>query len=291
MDTEDALVALADSTAGAVLPVLLALCPGNATKGTAVVVPSGSSPLEPFVYPAVAASVSYVDGVTGGNVFLITRLGARRLCASMMGQEPPETDDGEELGELELSALGEAMNQMMAAAAAALAHALGYEVEISTPETQLLASATANDDLYPKTPYTTAVTFTVLGESCRLVQLVPNAFVVRMTRALADRAEEYEDQPLLDEAAQSTVPVRDIVVRVSAELGRATLPLDNAVALGRNAVIELDREADDPIDLYVNGRRFATGQLLLIDQSEWAIRIEQVLDVNPSDLTFYQGGI
>jgi flagellar motor switch protein FliN/FliY len=293
VETEEALVALADSTAEAVLPVLSTLAPGAVSKGHAAVVAAGSSPLEPFVYPGVAASVSYVDGVTGGNVFLITRLGARRLAASMMGQEPPESDDGSELGELELSALGEAMNQMMAAAAATLAHALGYEVEISTPQTQQLASSGEAEELYPKTPYATAVAYTLLGESCRLIQLVPNAFVVRMTRALADKAEEYEDhEPLYEiDAAQSTVPVRDITVRVSAELGRATLSLDNAVTLGTNAVIELDREADSPIDLYVNGRRFATGQLLLIDQSEWAIRIGPVLEMTPSDLTPNEGGI
>jgi len=75
------------------------------------------------------------------------------------------------------------------------------------------------------------------------------------------------------------VSIRDIVVRVGAELGRATLPLAKAVGLAPGSVIELDRAADDPIDLYVNGRRFATGQLLLLDQTEWAIRIERVLDV------------
>jgi flagellar motor switch protein FliN/FliY len=80
----------------------------------------------------------------------------------------------------------------------------------------------------------------------------------------------------------SSVSIRDIVVRVGAELGRATLPLAKAVGLAPGSVIELDRAADDPIDLYVNGRRFATGQLLLLDQTEWAIRIERVLDVEIS---------
>ena len=67
-------------------------------------------------------------------------------------------------------------------------------------------------------------------------------------------------------------------VRVSVELGRARLPLARAVGLGSGALVELDRLADDPMDLYVNGRRFADGRLLLIDQNEWAVRIERVLD-------------
>ena len=49
-------------------------------------------PFESIPAPAVATNVSYVDGVTGGNVFVVTRLGARRLAAAMMGMEPPGED-------------------------------------------------------------------------------------------------------------------------------------------------------------------------------------------------------
>jgi flagellar motor switch protein FliN/FliY len=41
--------------------------------------------------------------------------------------------------------------------------------------------------------------------------------------------------------------------------------------------VELDRQADEPIDLYVNGRHFATGRLVVVDGSEWAVRIERVV--------------
>ena len=54
--------------------------------------------------PAVAASVSYVHGVTGGNIFVMTRLGVRRLAAAMMGMDAMEVTDSEELSELDLSA-------------------------------------------------------------------------------------------------------------------------------------------------------------------------------------------
>jgi flagellar motor switch/type III secretory pathway protein FliN len=84
----------------------------------------------------------------------------------------------------------------------------------------------------------------------------------------------------MPDATISSGSIRDIVVRVGAELGRVTLPLAKAVGLMPGAVIELDRAAEEPIDLYVNGRRFATGQLLLVDQTDWAIRIEHVLEVD-----------
>lgn len=88
----------------------------------------------------------------------------------------------------------------------------------------------------------------------------------------------------------SSRSIRNIVVRVGAELGRATLPLSKAVGLAPGSVIELDRAADDPIDLYVNGRRFATGQLLLVDQTDWAIRIDHVLDVEADPMDFVPSG-
>lgn len=66
-------------------------------------------------------------------------------------------------------------------------------------------------------------------------------------------------------------------VRVSAEVGRTRLPVESLVGVPPGTIIELDRDAEDQIDIYVNGRRFAVGRLVLTDTSEWAVRIEAVL--------------
>jgi flagellar motor switch protein FliN/FliY len=180
---------------------------------------------------------------------------------------------------------------MMAAAAGATGKVLGQEVEISVPTTRMFEKAAAAEGAYPKTPHATMAAFTVLGEPCRLIQLVPNAFVVRMTRALADRNAEHRGGDASDgEPILSAESIRDIRVRVGVELGRTTLPLAKAVGLGAGAVVELDRAPNDPIDLYVNGRRFATGRLLLIDQTEWAVHIEHVLDPEAAYATSHEGG-
>jgi flagellar motor switch protein FliN/FliY len=291
--TDEALVKLAESTAEAVRGVLSSLCPDGVDEAHISIVPSGVSPLQAIPTPSVAANVAYIDGVTGGNVLVVTRLGARRLAAVMMGMEPPEADEGGDLDELELSAVGEAMNQSMAAAAGATGRLLGQEVEISVPETRVLATVADAEGAFPDAPHTTTASFTLLGEPCRLIQLVPNAFVVRMTRALSDRvAEQYDRTSESDSPALSSVSITGLDVRVSAELGRAVLPVGRAVGLGRGSVLELDREADDPIDLFVNGRRFATARLLLIDGSEWAVRIEQLLEPAAAlGETSHQGGI
>ena len=242
--------------------------------------------MESIPVPAVATSVSYVDGVTGANVFVMTLDGAKKLAAAMMGIEEPEDPDAPELSELELSAVSEAMNQMMASAAIAISSVLGTEVEIGTPETKTFTEAAQAADAYPHTPHAVRASFSVCGEPCRLVQLVPNAFVVRMTRALDELGSEVAP-PEPAAAARSDggrhscrsrrSSLAGIPVRVWAELGRAQMPSAQVVGLPSGAVVELNRSADEPIDLYVNGRRFATGRLMVVDGTDWAVRIETVL--------------
>jgi flagellar motor switch protein FliN len=286
MSTDDALVRLGQSTSEAITGVMEMFAPGKIVAGDVNVTAGDSNPMESLPVPAVATSVSYVDGVTGANVFVMTLDGAKKLAAAMMGMEAPEDPDAPELSELELSAVSEAMNQMMASAAIAISSVLGTEVEIGTPETKTFTETAQAADAYPHTPYAVRASFSVCGEPCRLVQLVPNAFVVRMTRALDELGSEVapaESAPAGAPATAGTTAgpgapsLAGIPVRVWAELGRAQMPSAQVVGLPSGAVVELNRSADEPIDLYVNGRRFATGRLMVVDGTDWAVRIETVL--------------
>jgi flagellar motor switch protein FliN/FliY len=282
MSSEAALMRLAESSSEAVVGILEMFAAGQVQAGDIAVLEPGSNPLAGLPYPAVATNVSYVDGVTGGNVFAMTLEGARRLAAAMMGATEPEpaADGATELSELELSAVSEAMNQMMATAAAAISSVLGTEVEIGTPETRTFLSEAETAGAYPASPHLVRAAFSVCGEPCRLVQLVPNAFVVRMDRALDEISETVAvaAAPGAPAGAVAGGPsLAGIPVRVWAELGRASMPTAEVVGLPAGAVVELDRSADEPVDLYVNGRRFATGRLLVDDGNEWAVRIETVL--------------
>jgi flagellar motor switch protein FliN/FliY len=289
MNAESALLQLADSTSEAVTGVLEPFAPGRIEAGDVAVLDAGGGPLQGLPFPAVATSVAYVDGVTGGNLFVMTLEGARRLAAAMMGADDP-APGLLELTELELSAVSEAMNQMMASAARATSAVLGTEVEIGTPETRVFESAADAAGAYAATPHMVRSAFSVCGEPCRLVQLVPNGFVVRMTRALAElgAAPAPSGGPARPAAAAGGTGVppslAGIQVRVWAELGRASMASADVVGLPSGAVVELDRGADEAIDLYVNGRRFATGRLMVVDGSDWAVRIESVLE-HPSEDT------
>ena len=152
MTTEEALVKLAESTGAAIEQVLEIVSSATIERSPVMIVPSGQSPLSSIPVPAVAADVSYIHGVTGGNVFVMTRLGVRRLAAAMMGMDAMEIADSEELSELDLSAAAEAMNQMMAAAAGATSTVLGEEVDITPPETRFFATPTQAADAYVSCP-------------------------------------------------------------------------------------------------------------------------------------------
>jgi flagellar motor switch protein FliN/FliY len=285
MTSEEALVRVGESTGAAVVGALEAYCPGAVEALAPILLSSEADPLAGVTLPAVVADVSYVDGVTGGNLFLMPLPAARALATAMMGGEPePGVEPDAELTELELSAAGEAANQMMAAAAAAMSAVLGQEVEIAAPETRVIANRAEALAQADSATAVVSVAIELLGHQCRLVQLVPHAFVVRMTRAL-DNLDAELHAPDEDAALQvhpdqlSALPadlLDDVALRVAAELGRVNMTIRRAVSLAAGAIVELDRELEDPIDLYVNGRQFATGRLVTLDDGEWAVSIDTV---------------
>jgi flagellar motor switch protein FliN/FliY len=286
MSHVDPLIRLGQSTSEAISGVLEMFAPGKITHGEVSVIPADKHPMESLPMPAVATNVAYIDGVTGGNVFVMTLDGARNLAAAMMGMEQPEDPDAPELSELEQSAVSEAMNQMMASAAIAISSVLGTQVEIGTPETKTFTEQAKAVDAYQATPHAVRVNFTVCGEPCRLLQLVPNAFVVRMTTALDELGSDVAPpaEPAAASAAHPAIApgpgrpsLAGIPVRVWAELGRTRMPSAQVVGMPSGAVVELNQAADEPIDLYVNGTRFATGRLMVVDGTDWAVRIETVL--------------
>jgi flagellar motor switch protein FliN/FliY len=267
--TEDALRRLAGATSEAVAGVLSALAPESVIQRSIGVDGDLAEALEGLTLPAVAAGIAYVDGVEGGNLLVMPVEAARRLAAAMMGMDPADVSD-EEISELELAAAGEAMNQMMSASAAATGTVLGQEVEIAPPDTRVASSTADLQEACPFAGQATSADFTLFGYDCRLVQLIPPAFLVLLEEAL----------DVLPEGVVPTDPLRDAMldvdVRVWAELGRTRMSSQRAVELPRGAVVELDREADDAIDLYVDGLHFAMGRLVVTDEGELAIRLETV---------------
>ncbi|MEX0846626.1 MAG: flagellar motor switch protein FliN [Ilumatobacteraceae bacterium] len=70
--------------------------------------------------------------------------------------------------------------------------------------------------------------------------------------------------------------LHDVQLLVTAELGRTTMPVRDVLALAPGMVVEIDRIAGSPIDLLVNGRRIAAGEVVVIDE-EFGIRITEII--------------
>jgi flagellar motor switch protein FliN len=87
---------------------------------------------------------------------------------------------------------------------------------------------------------------------------------------------EHEIEDVPDPGEDLALHLLDVDVRLWAELGRAKLPLAQAVALGQGAIVDLDKEPDEHLDVFVNGLPFARAKLLLVD-GEWAIRLEEIV--------------
>ncbi|HWD70305.1 MAG TPA: FliM/FliN family flagellar motor switch protein [Solirubrobacteraceae bacterium] len=274
----EALTHLGASTAEAVARVLDMFVPGGVERGEVTVTGDGQNPFVNLPTGGVAASVRYIDGVTGANVLLMPAACARGLAEAMGAGEQ---QDGP-LTELEMSAVGEASNQMLASAAAAISVVIGQEIDISPPDVRIIAPDIDSADVWGTAPHACSTSFTIAGQPCRLVQLVPNAFVVRMARAIDElsmeqTAADYSNAAGDGEGVNVGVPITeklgDIHLRVWAELGRTQLPIGEALELPIGAVVDLDRTADSPVDLFINGLCFGHGNLHVTEDGEWAIEV------------------
>lgn len=66
-------------------------------------------------------------------------------------------------------------------------------------------------------------------------------------------------------SARDLEAVYDIPVQVSAVLGKATMQVNQLLKLGRGAVVELDRKVGEAIDIYVNNRLVARGEVVVVE--------------------------
>ena len=71
----------------------------------------------------------------------------------------------------------------------------------------------------------------------------------------------------------------DLTLPVSIELGRTNMTVQEILRLGRGSVIQLDRLAGEPIDIYVGDRRFAEGEVVVLGE-HFGVRITRVLAAN-----------
>ncbi len=84
--------------------------------------------------------------------------------------------------------------------------------------------------------------------------------------------------------AKRVTMLSDVKLRVKIELGRTRMLVEDVLKLGEGSVVELDKLAGDPVDVYANDRLVARGEVLVLDDS-FCVRINEVITRDPHRIT------
>jgi flagellar motor switch protein FliN len=79
------------------------------------------------------------------------------------------------------------------------------------------------------------------------------------------KSEDDDEDGVKIATAQDLQAVYEIPVKISAVLGQAQMQVNQLLKLGRGAVVELDRKVGEPIDIYVNNRLVARGEVVIVE--------------------------
>lgn len=308
--------------------------------------------------PCVLIKISYTKGIDGSNLLILKENDVKIITSLMMGGDGTNVE-GTELGEIELSAISEAMNQMMGSAATSLSTMLGGTVDISPPQSDLLdlqdtdtpeeVKEYQNGDfveirfrlligdlvdsfimqLYPidvakkmvadiKNNMQTDSNSTVddkafdepkgdVAQSVPPSEMEVNPIEMQQPNPMqngmnTNMANQMYQQPMYQQpmAPQPSVAVQpaqfsafsgaypmqyspenidlimDVPLEVTVELGRTHKSIKDILDFAPGTIIELNKIAGEPIDVLVNGKYVAKGEVVVIEES-FGIRITEIV--------------
>ncbi|MCS7241145.1 flagellar motor switch phosphatase FliY [Candidatus Caldatribacterium sp.] len=268
----------------------------------------------PALFPErhLLVRVLYQEGLQGENVLFVKEEDAKVMVNLMMGGDG-KSGLPEELGEIEVSAVSEAMNQMMGSACTAMSDFLGRRINISPPETIWQDAEEAERSWLEeqREPFFVVVHFRLNIEDIvdsTMLQIIPLSFAQEVVHFLLPQEEpstsRVEEPPLREEpkreekerAKVKAQPVEfvefkkksepqkqgnlellfDVTLPLVVELGRTRLSVREILDLGPGSIIELDKLAGEPVDLYVNDVLFARGEVVVIEEN-FGIRITEIV--------------
>lgn len=293
-----------------------------------VAVVSRSKLNEEFPHPYVAIEVNYTEGFTGSNLLVIKQSDASIIADLMMGGDGTSTDVP--LDDIHLSAVQEAMNQMMGSAATSMSTVFNKRVDISPPRINLLdVNEGKGTETIPEEEPLVKVSFKLtVGEliDSNLMQVSPINFAKEFINELIDPAGKKDASEGVTETKPQVQPSRepepenlepalfdkkkksmsgksvspiefsafeeapqeginppnnldmllDIPLSVTVELGKTKKSVKEILELSAGSIIELDKLAGEPVDILVNGRIVAKGEVVVIDEN-FGVRVTDIL--------------
>ncbi len=294
--------------------------------------------------PCVFIRIAYTVGLDGSNLLVLKEHDVKVITDLMMGGDGTNVDV--ELGELHLSAISEAMNQMMGSAATSLSSMLNKVIDISPPEANLIDMNDSLDereiDEFLGGDFVKILFKMEIGDlvDSAIMQLYPLSFAKEMCETIAsnmvnDVKETVDNskaapqpeapqpmpqqpvmqpqqpmmqqpmyqQPMMQQPMMQQPPVNvqqaqfqnfsgnfnseifqkenidlimDVPLEVTVELGRTTKSIQEILDFAPGTIIELDKIAGEPIDVLVNGKYIAKGEVVVIEES-FGVRITEII--------------
>jgi flagellar motor switch protein FliN/FliY len=290
----------------------------------------------------ILINVAFTVGASFDTALLLRERDGAIIFDLLMGRDGKNPDP--QVGELQISAVGEIMNQVMGNAATAMSGIVGSKVEVSPPTTGLGKAGDAGALGFdgPLVKVVFQMQMEDLPDS-ELVQVMPlksaqglitasqkksapvaaaaptpaaapqpamaaaapaagyaapapagggyaaaaggggGAFAGRPVVAPGQPAavQTVQFSPLPAGPDDGTLPssldlVMDIPLRVTVELGATKLKIKDVLELGRGSVVELSRLAGEPVDLMVNGKLMAKGEVVVINEN-FGLRITEIV--------------
>lgn len=291
---------------------------------------------EGFQVPNVALEVEYTEGLSGANLLVIKITDASIIADLMMGGDGSRKS--EILSEIELSAVSEAMNQMIGSASTSLATMFNIPINISPPiakiwddSTQNISSYMNEDERIIKISFKLTIEELVDSEIMMLLPFETSMSIIdKMTGGHSDETEETSefdmsiDDVLGDIATQpeesnnyhetlstpvnnepervnnQAAPVNvqkaqfaplssvtsqevqnidlilDVPLEISVVLGKTKKTIKEILELGTGSLVELDKLTEEPVEILVNGKKVALGEVVVIDEN-FGVRITSII--------------
>lgn len=246
---------------------------------------------EEFRDEVFIAEVSYGGAISGSTYIIISKRAGAIIADLMMGGDGTTPPD--QINELYLGAVGEAMSQIMSSSTSILSRLIGLQVTVSHPRVRLVNFLEEEIDLSILTGQTPLIQVSSkmkidgLIEESPLVQL----FLVSLAKEIIacktapvrrspGMIHPVQFAPLKSggtrEVSSNIDLLMDIPMTVSVELGRRSMLIKDVLALGIGSVIELERLAGEPVDFLVNGKLIAKGSVVVIDEN-FGLRITDII--------------
>lgn len=283
----------------------------------------------------VAIDIKYKTGLDGSFMLLMKEQDVKIVASMMMGQGP-NVDAGSELDDMSLSAIAEAMNQMVGTSCTSMSQVFSSTVDINPPSVEKIdisqSKVVAGVDIESEDYVTVEFDLTV-GDilASKMVQILPRPvakqLIDKLTGANGGGEEKKEEAPAPAPApapaaapapeaapAQAAAPVQvsapapapvsnassvqfetlvaervegvkeqisliqDVPLEVVVELGRTNKSIKEILEFSPGVVIELNKMAGEPIDILINNKFIAKGEVVVIDEN-FGIRITEIIDV------------